>query len=67
MVCHFQGIGEKLIKRTSEPKRKLVEGGINCIRRGFKVSLLTGIARMVKSKRVGWTGHVARTHATEEI
>lgn len=67
MVCHFEGVGEKLVKRTSGPKKKLLEGGENCVWRDFKVPLLAGIARMVKSKRVGWTGHVARTHATEEI
>jgi len=32
---------------------------------GFRCS--PHIARMVKPKRVGWTGHVARTHGTEEI
>jgi hypothetical protein len=46
--------------RTSGPKRK--EDGKNGVLKAFAAYTRTG-----KSKRIGWTGHVARRSAREEI
>jgi hypothetical protein len=42
---------------------KWQEGGENCIMRSF---ITYNIIRMIKSRRMRWTGHVARMGGEEE-